>query len=262
MKTEDVIALVITAMFPVMLVIERIWPARKFPRVPHWHWIGIALFFYAGALNVLLLGLVPAEWLATHKLFDLSKLGLIPSIVIGHMVITFVTAAWHRATHEINFLWRGFHQLHHAPQHLNIYAANFIHPLDLTVYVVVPFLIALFVLGVSPLAAAVLGNIGGFNAFLQHWNVRTPRWLGYFFQRPEAHCIHHERGLHRYNYSDFPLWDMVFGTFRNPATWQGETGFDEPADRRYAAMMAFVDVNAPLIGDRSFGQATQQNVAK
>ena len=37
------------------------------------------------------------------------------------------------------------------------------------------------------------------------------------------------------------------------ATWQGETGFDEPADHRYGAMLAFVDVNAPLIGNRSFG---------
>jgi sterol desaturase/sphingolipid hydroxylase (fatty acid hydroxylase superfamily) len=257
-KTEDWIVLAVTAMFPAMLVMERLWPARQFPRVPHWHWMGIGLFFYAGAWNAVLLKFIPADWLAGHRLFNLAQVGFLPSVVIGHMVITFVTFAWHRATHEINFLWRGFHQMHHAPRHLNVYAANFIHPTDLAVYVVAPALIALFVLGVDPLAAAILMNIGTFNAFLQHWNVRTPRWLGYFFQRPESHCIHHERGLHRYNYSDFPLWDIVFGTFRNPATWQGETGFDEPADRRYASMLAFVDVNAPLIGKRSFGQTPRQ----
>jgi sterol desaturase/sphingolipid hydroxylase (fatty acid hydroxylase superfamily) len=254
MKTEEWIALSVAALFPVMLVIERIWPARQFPKVPRWHALGIALFFYTGILNAALLAFVPAEWLATHRIFNLATLGVLPSVVIGHMVITLATAIWHRATHEINFLWRGFHQMHHAPRHLNIYAANVIHPLDITVYVVAPVVIAVFVLGVDPLAAAILATLGGFNAFFQHWNVRTPRWLGYFFQRPEAHCIHHERGLHRFNYSDFPLWDMVFGTFRNPSTWQGETGFDEPADRRYGAMLAFVDVNAPLIGDNSFGQ--------
>jgi sterol desaturase/sphingolipid hydroxylase (fatty acid hydroxylase superfamily) len=258
MTTEDWIGLLMPAMFPLMLVIERIWPARQFPRVPHWHWIGIALFFYAGALNVVLLNVVPADWLANHRLFNLSKLGLLPSVVIGHMVITLATFAWHRATHELNFLWRGFHQLHHAPRHLNIYAANFIHPADLSVYVVMPALIA-FALGVEPLAAVILINLGGLNAFLQHWNVRTPRWLALFAQRPEAHCVHHERGLHRYNYSDLPLWDVVFGSFRNPDTWQGETGFDEPADRRYAAMLAFMDVNAPLIGERSLGQSRMTN---
>jgi sterol desaturase/sphingolipid hydroxylase (fatty acid hydroxylase superfamily) len=195
-------------------------------------------------------------------LFNLSKLGLLAGVVIGQLVVTLTTYIWHRVTHEVHFLWRGFHQMHHAPRHLNIYAANCIHPADLAVYIVVPLLIALFVLGVDPLAAVIVANLGAFNAFFQHWNVRTPQWVGYFFQRPESHCIHHERGLHRYNYSDLPLWDIVFGTFRNPATWQGETGFDEPADGRYAAMLAFVDVNAPRMGDHSFGRSPTPNTTK
>lgn len=37
-----------------MLLIERIRPARKFPRVAHGHWIGIGLFVYAGVMNALL----------------------------------------------------------------------------------------------------------------------------------------------------------------------------------------------------------------
>ena len=51
---------------------------------------------------------------------------------------------------------------------------------------------------------------------LYHWNVSTPAWLGYLIQRPESHCVHHQHGLHRYNYADLPVWDMLFGTFRNP----------------------------------------------
>ena len=67
---------------------------------------------------------------------------------------------------------------------------------------------------------------------------------------------HHQRGVHGYNYSDFPLWDILLGTFRNPKTWEGETGFDQPADSRYGAMLAFADVNAPIMGENSFGQGT------
>jgi sterol desaturase/sphingolipid hydroxylase (fatty acid hydroxylase superfamily) len=166
--------------------------------------------------------------------------------------------AWHRATHRFDALWRVFHQLHHSPRHLNVYVAGINHPLDLSIYIALPFLIGLFVLGVEPLAAVIMGNLGGVAAFLQHANIKTPIWLALFFQRPEAHCIHHQRGLHGYNYSDLPLWDVVFGTFRNPRTWEGETGFDEPADQRYLAMLAFFDVNTSLIGQHSFGRNPDQ----
>ena len=58
----------------------------------------------------------------------------------------------------------------------------------------------------------------------QHWNVCTPRWLGYILQRPESHGLHHELGIHGRNYSDFPLWDSLMGTFVNPDTFEGEVG--------------------------------------
>ncbi|MCH8043935.1 MAG: sterol desaturase family protein [Planctomycetes bacterium] len=53
-----------------------------------------------------------------------------------------------------------------------------------------------------------------------HWNVPTPYWLGFVFQRPESHCVHYQEGLHDYNYADLPLWDMLFGTFGSPKRWQ------------------------------------------
>ncbi len=254
LTVADWVGFAVAALFPLAVVAERLWPARKFPKIPWWNTVGIALFFYIVLLNALVIAWLPRDWLAAHKVFDLSQAGLAPSILLGHLLTTLAMYGWHRATHEVHFLWRGFHQLHHSPRHLNVYVAGVNHPLDLAIYIAFPFVIGLFVLGVEPLAAAMLGNIAGFNAFLQHANIRTPRWLALFFQRPEAHCVHHQRGLHRYNYSDLPLWDVVFGTFRNPKSWEGETGFDEPADRRYGAMLAFVDVNAPLIGEQSFGQ--------
>ena len=57
--------------------------------------------------------------------------------------------------------------------------------------------------------------------------MRTPRWLGYLIQRPESHCRHHEFGVHASNYSDLPLWDILFGSFHNPASWEGRAGFSD-----------------------------------
>ena len=110
------------------------------------------------------------------------------------------------------------------------------------------------VLGLDPLAAALIGYLFAFYGMFQHWNVRTPQWLGYVIQRPEAHCVHHRLGLHYYNFADFPPWDMLFGTFRNPREFHGECGFEGGADRKLASMLAFADVNEAAYGPGSRGQ--------
>jgi len=90
------------------------------------------------------------------------------------------------------------------------------HPFEMVVQVLLQLLVTVIVLGLDPLAAALVGVVAAFHGVFQHWNVRTPRWLGYLIQRPESHCLHHERGVHARNYADFPLWDMLFGSFDNP----------------------------------------------
>jgi sterol desaturase/sphingolipid hydroxylase (fatty acid hydroxylase superfamily) len=90
----------------------------------------------------------------------------------------------------------------------------------------------------------VIGTV--FTVFLgmfAHLNTSTPRWLGYFVQRPEAHAAHHERGVHAYNFG-FPIWDMLFGTFRNPPKgWQGTNGFWDGASNRVVPMLLGRDVS-------------------
>ena len=67
--------------------------------------------------------------------------------------------------------------------------------------------------------------------------MRTPHWLGYLIQRPESHCVHHQRGRHRNNYSDLPLWDMLFGTFENPRAQPGPCGFAQEAEQQLGPML-------------------------
>ena len=73
----------------------------------------------------------------------------------------------------------------------------------------------------------VLGMLGFARAAFQHANLRTPRWLGYLIQRPESHSVHHARGVHAFNYCDFPLIDMLFGTLRNPPAHEDRDSFRE-----------------------------------
>jgi sterol desaturase/sphingolipid hydroxylase (fatty acid hydroxylase superfamily) len=82
-----------------------------------------------------------------------------------------------------------------------------------------------------------------FNAAFQHANIKTPRWLGYVIQRPEMHNIHHARGLHRWNYADLPMIDMIFGTFQNPSAWESAVGFYRGASDRVGEMLLGRDVS-------------------
>jgi len=123
--------------------------------------------------------------------------------------------------------------------------------------VLMQLFVTLIVLGLDPLAAALTGYVAAFYGMFQHLNVNTPQWLGYLIQRPEAHCEHHRKGVHAFNYGDLPVWDILIGTFRNPTRFTGECGFEAPADRRIGAMLALQDVNEPVYGSASRGVSRQ-----
>ena len=98
-------------------------------------------------------------------------------------------------------------------------------------------------LGIDPVAAAVTGYVGAFYGMFQHLNVRTPSWVGVLIQRPESHGHHHELGVHARNYGDLPLWDILFGTFSNPAQFSGDVGFGGQTHRRLGTMLIGRDVS-------------------
>ncbi len=79
--------------------------------------------------------------------------------------------------------------------------------------------------------------------FFYHTNIKTPRWGGLFFQRPEMHRIHHQHGRHKNNYGDITWWDMLFGTYENPKEWVHNCGFDDAKEQRLADMLAYKDVH-------------------
>lgn len=256
MDTVDIIGLLVPATYFLFLITEKLWPAREFPPRKGWQWIGIAFLVVISTISVVVPLLIPGPWLDAHRRFDGTRLGIVGGTLVGYVVMEGVVYAWHRAAHNVGFLWRGFHQFHHSPQRVDIAGSVFFHPLEMIVYVLLQLFATVIVLGLEPLAAALVGYLVAFNANFQHWNVRTPQWLGYFIQRPESHCVHHRMGVHYHDYSDFPPWDMLFRTFRNPAKFMGDCGFEAGADRKVGAMLAFADVNAALYGPGNLGAKT------
>ena len=256
METVDLIGLAVPLTYFVFLATEKLWPARDFPTRKGWQWLGVAFLLLIGTAGAVVPLLLPLEWMAAQRWLDGTGLGAIGGALVGYFVLSGVMYAWHRAVHNVGFLWRGVHQLHHSPQRVDIAGSVFFHPLEMVAQVMLQLFVTVIVLGLDPVAAALTGYIAAFYGMFQHWNVRTPQWLGYLIQRPESHCVHHRKGMHYYNYGDLPVWDLLLGTFRNPREYRGECGFESPADRRLGAMLAFADVNAPLYGPKSLGAAS------
>ena len=242
MGAEDILGLLVPVTFILFLVTERLFPRRAYPPIRFWTLIGFAGLIMTGLITTFLPLLLPAAWTA-HHLFDGSRLGITAGVLIGYPLTALFAALVHRAFHTFHPLWLLGHQLHHSPRRLDIPGALYFHPIDIALQTAPATLVAVFILGLDPLAAAIIGYVSAFYGMFQHWNVGTPRWLGYVIQRPESHGLHHELGVHQRNYSDFPLWDMLMGTFVNPETFDGEVGFAGDAPGRVGAMLAFKDVN-------------------
>ena len=73
-------------------------------------------------------------------------------------------------------------------------------------------------LGCSVEAAAWYNLFAATGEYFYHANLKTPRWLRYIIQTPELHSIHHQLDVHRYNFSDLPIWDRLFGTYKPART--------------------------------------------
>jgi sterol desaturase/sphingolipid hydroxylase (fatty acid hydroxylase superfamily) len=244
MNLETLSLLATPGMFVLFLLTERVLCARPLPRVRWWRTKGVVSFVVMTLIGMF----APLLWLdfvSAHRLMSLERLGVVGGAVVAFTGVQLVSYGWHRLMHNTPVLWRWFHQLHHSPERLDVYGGVYFHPLDALGFTFIQTVVPFFVVGVSAEAAIVSGMIGLFYALFQHANVKTPRWLGYVIQRPESHSVHHLRGVHAFNYADLPLWDIAFGTFRNPAHFEVEAGFYDGASSRMGELLFGRDVSTP-----------------
>ena len=83
---------------------------------------------------VVLAGYSWERWLSSWSVFHLSNLvGRMAGGLIAYFIATFVFYWWHRWRHEVGFLWRGFHQIHHSPQRIEVITSFYKHPVEMVV---------------------------------------------------------------------------------------------------------------------------------
>lgn len=229
------------AVFGGLALLDFIIPARAFPAVRAWRLKGLAsalMYFFVAGYSPFIWD----AWLGQYQLIDGSAWPVWIAGPAALLLYQLGIYAWHRTMHANDFLWRIFHQTHHSAERVDIWGALYFHPLDVIGFAFIGSLALTLTLGVSPEAIMFAVMVSTFCGLFQHANVRTPRWLGYIITRPESHALHHERGVHRYNYADIPIWDVVFGTFRNPKVWEGQAGLVDGGSARYLDLLIGRDI--------------------
>jgi sterol desaturase/sphingolipid hydroxylase (fatty acid hydroxylase superfamily) len=233
-----ILTLVVTAVF---LIAERIFPGRELPNSKGWY-LRVLL------INLFQLAIVFAtsklwfEWLGGSSIFHFANLQM-PALegFLGWFISTFFFYWWHRIRHAKGF-WVIFHQVHHSPQRIETLTSFYKHPLEIIVNSLLMALIVYPFLGLSLEGAFWLNFFAATGEYFYHSNLRSPKWLKYIIQTPQLHSVHHQLDVHNYNFSDLPMWDKLFGTYKDTDEFMPQCGFPRNNERKLWKMLLFKDV--------------------
>ncbi len=224
------------SMFAVFAAIDLLVRARSFPDVPFWKTKGIVFTIMYFAVTTY----SPLLWdaaLGKYQLVDGSAWPFWVQLAVGFIFYEFLIYAWHRTMHSFDPIWRWLHQMHHSAERVDVWGAFYFHPFDMVGWALLGSCALVLGIGLTADAALIIAIAATFCALFQHSNLRTPHWFGYFVTRPESHAVHHQRGIHGYNYGDIPIFDILLGTFRNPRTWDNEAGFFDGSSQMMGPML-------------------------
>ncbi|GAB6052189.1 sterol desaturase family protein [Magnetospira thiophila] len=125
---------------------------------------------------------------------------------------------WHRANHQVPFLWR-FHKAHHADNEMDVSTALRFHPGELVLSSIAKAAWVL-VWGPSAMAWFVFEGLISLCAQFHHSNIDLPdsveRILSRVIVTPRFHTSHHvvERAYGHANFSTiFSFWDPMFKSY-------------------------------------------------
>ena len=218
-------------------ILESIFPARRWvdSRIRRMIFHASVAAFNTVLVRVLiyvpfLLWIVHVEeqgWGISHWL----GLGGWQEVVLSLIVIDMFDYFWHRANHEVPFLWR-FHKAHHHDNEMDVTTALRFHPGELVLSALAK---ASWVLiwGPSAIAWFVFEGLISLCAQFHHSNIDLPdpveRVVSKVIVTPRFHTSHHvvDRAYGHANYSTiFSFWDPLFRTYHQAP--KGPDGLDAP----------------------------------
>lgn len=206
--------------------LERAFPRRPEPAAP---WRRRSANLTLTVLAIATLPLVPMSFVAAAFWAQAEHIGLLnmagdfmPGWLAAPLTLFlrgFVSFATHWLNHKVPLLWR-LHRVHHLDMALDVTSTVRFHPLEMPVTALLglPLIVAF---GLSPWALVLYELLDVAVTLFSHANLRVPsiidRYLRYLIVTPNLHAVHHSARQPETdsNFSAvFPVWDLIFGTFR------------------------------------------------
>ena len=194
-----------------------------------------------------------------YRVFTLSD--VLPPWVIFLVALFLIDLAfyvWHRANHEVRFLW-AIHLCHHSSEEMNFTVA-FRQPVLAPLFKI-PFFAILPLVGLDPTVIVVVGTMSTFWGVVGHTQI-IPKlgFVEWFMNTPSAHRVHH--GINpQYidkNYANvFIFIDRLLGTYE-PEVEPVRYGLVTPAGTNNPitlTLMEWKNIWRDLKTARSFSEA-------
>ena len=244
-NAENVHVMLFFSLFALFALTELLTPKRKGSMQRKRRWITNLLLT---TLNIIVMSLLPvtffgvAIW-AKEKGFGVFNQVTLPLfvLVVGTLLFRgFISFSTHYLMHKVPPLWR-LHQVHHLDTEMDITTTVRFHPLEFLA-ALIPGVSLVVVFGLSPWVLLLYEVFDAAITLFSHANIRLPgrvdRVLRYIIATPDLHRVHHSSWQPETdsNFSAvFPIWDIIFRTFRTETRMPQETmelGLEEVRDER------------------------------
>jgi sterol desaturase/sphingolipid hydroxylase (fatty acid hydroxylase superfamily) len=238
------VALFFTLFF-IFSLAEVLAPKRPGPMRRKERWLTNLLMT---ALNIAVLGMLPVTFFGVAVWAQKQGYGLFNffSLPVGVLVIGtlltrgFISFFTHYLMHKVPLLWR-LHRVHHLDTELDVSTTVRFHPFEFLA-ALIPGVPLVIVFGMSPWVLMLYEILDAVITLFSHANIRLPqsldRVLRYVIVTPDLHRVHHSSWQTETDSNFgavFPIWDIVFRTFRTETRAPHETmelGLEEVRDER------------------------------
>ncbi len=221
---------------PVILLIERFWPADREQPLFSRGLANDAMWFLLEGVQV---------WVVVFYIAFLEKMyqtwcpwltiSIVASLppwlhfIWGMLLSDFLGWLHHWARHKVPVFW-SFHTVHHSQRELNVFTDQRYHIVEYFVARTIST-IPMLMLGVGSPAIVAFNIFHRCYTKFYHGNIRTNLGpLRYLLVTPQSHRIHHSMEQRHFDKNFgvlFSFWDRLFGTLYKPAEEYPKTGLPD-----------------------------------
>jgi len=217
--------IIIVLVFLVLAILEIYKPWYQAEKIKKVRWLSyIGLYFF----NMLILRIIlPITVVACAIYIEKQQYGLLNiieassyiEIIIGIILLDFMSYVSHRLMHIFSPLWR-LHRVHHADTDYDVATHFCHHPLEFFIGTSFIFLV-IGIFGIPVVAVLIFTLMSELTGLFTHSNIFIPKKIDQYLRlimiTPAMHRTHHSDDLGDSNSNfgtNFPWWDYVLNTYR------------------------------------------------